>query len=111
MSAPLLLASSVGGQIVKFGAYAGYASIVGLGVLSLLYFAQAREVKRLREWAGRAPERAAELEARAVAVAEEKLARGAPPPAPAAAPAAAPVPAAAVAGNGASAPVAAPAPA
>ena len=36
----------------------------GLAVLSLLYFAQAREVKRLREWAGRAPERAAELQQR-----------------------------------------------
>ena len=42
------------------------AAIVGLGVLSLLYFAQAREVKRLREWAGRAPERDAELQQRAV---------------------------------------------
>ena len=43
--------------------YAGFAAIVGLGVLSLLYFAQAREVKRLREWAGRAPERDADLAA------------------------------------------------
>ena len=39
----------------------GYASIIGLGVMALLYFTQAREVKRLREWAGREPERAAEL--------------------------------------------------
>src|SRR6476660_5115206 len=38
--------------------------MIGLGVLALLYFAQAREVKRLREWAGRAPERAAEVEQR-----------------------------------------------
>jgi len=46
------------------GAYAGIAAIVGLAVLSLLYFTQAREVKRLREWASRAPERDAELAAR-----------------------------------------------
>ncbi len=62
-----LAAISVTDQIEKYGAYAGLAAIVGLGVLSLLYFAQAREVKRLREWAGRAPERAAELEARVAA--------------------------------------------
>src|SRR5918997_2462546 len=59
-----LAAISVSEQIEKYGAYAGLASVVGLGVLSLLYFAQAREVRRLREWAGRAPERAAELEQR-----------------------------------------------
>ena len=29
----------------------------GLAVMSALYFSQARDVKRLREWAGRAPER------------------------------------------------------
>ena len=62
-----IAAISVSEQIEKYGAYAGLAAIVGLAVLSLLYFAQAREVKRLREWAGRAPERAAELEARVAA--------------------------------------------
>src|SRR5215218_3778251 len=46
--------------IEQIGAYAGLASIIGLAVLSALYFSQARDVKRLREWAGRAPERAAE---------------------------------------------------
>jgi hypothetical protein len=46
-------------EIVQdIGAYAGLASVVGLAVLSVLYFSQARDVKRLREWAGRAPERA-----------------------------------------------------
>jgi hypothetical protein len=68
-----LLAISVGDQIVKFGAYAGYASIVGLGVLSLLYFAQAREVKRLREWAGRAPERDAEVAQRVQTDAQRRV--------------------------------------
>src|SRR5688500_20261234 len=46
--------------IEQIGAYAGLASIVGLAILSALYFSQARDVKRLREWAGRAPERSAE---------------------------------------------------
>src|SRR5688500_2024888 len=44
--------------VQDIGAYAGLASVVGLAVLSALYFSQARDVKRLREWAGRAPERA-----------------------------------------------------
>src|ERR687891_1705299 len=87
----LAAALSLQDKAQQYGSYAGIAAVFGLGVLSLLYFAQAREVKRLREWAGRAPERAAELEARAVAAAEEKLA------APAAAPVATPVPAAATA--------------
>jgi LytR cell envelope-related transcriptional attenuator len=37
--------------IDKYGAYAGFAAIPGLAVMALLYFAQAREVKRLRQWA------------------------------------------------------------
>lgn len=49
-------------EIVQdIGAYAGLASVLGLAVLSVLYFSQARDVKRLREWAGRAPERATDL--------------------------------------------------
>jgi hypothetical protein len=43
--------------VQEVGAAAGVAAVVGLGVLSALYFSQARDVKRLREWAGRAPER------------------------------------------------------
>ena len=74
-----IAAISVSDQIEKYGAYAGLAAIVGLAVLSLLYFAQAREVKRLREWAGRAPERAAELEARVAADASRKTTVGAAP--------------------------------
>ena len=46
--------------IQEIGSYAGLAAIPGLAVLSALYFSQARDVRRLREWAGRAPERAAE---------------------------------------------------
>src|SRR5690554_2858439 len=43
--------------IQEIGSYAGIAAILGLAVLSALYFSQARDVRRLREWAGRAPER------------------------------------------------------
>src|SRR3954467_5386133 len=57
--------------IEKGGAYVGIAAFFGLAVLTVLYFAQARELKRLREWAGRAPERAQELEQRVMAQAEQ----------------------------------------
>jgi hypothetical protein len=76
-----LAAFSLQDKIEHYGAYAGIAAVFGLGVLSLLYFAQAREVKRLREWAGRAPERAAELEARVTADAQRRV-TPAPPVAP-----------------------------
>ena len=36
------------------------AAFLGLAVLALLYFSQARDVRRLRDWAGRAPERTLE---------------------------------------------------
>jgi hypothetical protein len=68
-----ILALSVSDKIDQYGAYAGFASVLGLAVLSLLYFAQAREVKRLREWAGRSPERAAEQQERAVAAAQQRV--------------------------------------
>jgi hypothetical protein len=68
-----LIAVALSDTIQKLGSYAGLASVVGLGVLSLLYFSQAREVKRLREWAGRAPERAVELEQRVQADAQRRV--------------------------------------
>ncbi len=68
-----LAAVALGDQIERFGSYFGYAAVIGLGVLSLLYFAQAREVKRLREWAGRAPERDAELAQRVQADAQRRV--------------------------------------
>ena len=46
--------------IKEIGAIAGIGAFVGLSVLTMLYFSQARDVRRLREWAGRAPEREAE---------------------------------------------------
>jgi hypothetical protein len=50
--------------VERVGAFVGFGALLGLGILSLLYFSQARDVRRLREWAGRAPDRAAEAEAR-----------------------------------------------
>jgi LytR cell envelope-related transcriptional attenuator len=57
--------------IQDVGAYAGFAAVVGLAVLAALYFSQARDLRRLREWAGRAPERAAEQAAAQVATPEQ----------------------------------------
>ncbi|MEJ7824132.1 MAG: LytR C-terminal domain-containing protein [Solirubrobacteraceae bacterium] len=80
----LLAAISLGDTIEQVGSYFGFAAIVGLGVLSLLYFAQAREVKRLREWAGRAPERDAELAQRVQTDAQKRVVAQPVPPAAAA---------------------------
>jgi hypothetical protein len=42
----------------EIGAAAGLADVAGFALLSVLHVSQAREVRRLREWAGEAPERA-----------------------------------------------------
>ena len=52
-----------------------FAALLGIAILSLLVFSQAREIKRLREWAGRAPERASELEQRVSAEAAARIQR------------------------------------
>ena len=69
--------------IEQIGAFLGLAAFIGLAVLVLLYFQQARDVRRLREWAGRAPERAEDAARDAAAdaskeagVAPEEPARG-----------------------------------
>jgi hypothetical protein len=54
--------------VERVGAYVGLAAFLGLAVLALLYFSQARDVRRLREWAGRAPERALEQAERSTEV-------------------------------------------
>lgn len=66
MSTPLAASvlSKVGDLIDRFGAYAGFAAVIGLALLTLLYIAQARELKRLREWAGQMPERVGDLQGR-----------------------------------------------
>jgi hypothetical protein len=55
--------------VERVGAYVGMAAFLGLAILALLYFSQARDVRRLRDWAGRAPERALEQGDRATEVA------------------------------------------
>jgi hypothetical protein len=47
------LALSVSAEVKSLGEYAGFAAIIGLALLAALYFAQARELKRLSEWAAR----------------------------------------------------------
>src|SRR5689334_15872214 len=120
----LIIALSTSGFIEKYGAYAGLAAIPGLAVLALLYFAQAREVRRLRDWAGRAPERDLERSTSGVHVAPTgardpvSVVRRQPPPAaarsgarpsPGATGAAAGVAAGAAAGAAAGSPASAPA--
>src|SRR5262245_27390504 len=58
--------------IKEIGAYLGLAAFLALAVLVLLYFQQARDVRRRREWAGRAPERAAAAVEEATAAAAEE---------------------------------------
>jgi len=87
---PTILALAGQDLIERFGAYAGIAAIPGLAILSLLYFAQAREVQRLRDWAGREPERDAELQERAALATRYNVAPQARPASPPARPAAAP---------------------
>jgi hypothetical protein len=57
-------ALSVHHFISSVGADAGFASIIGLAVLVLLYFAQARETASLRDQAELAAQRVAQLESR-----------------------------------------------
>jgi hypothetical protein len=73
------LAFSISNSLTQAGAIAAFVALVGIAVLSLLVFAQARELKRLREWAGRAPERSAELEQRVAADAAARAQRPAQP--------------------------------
>jgi LytR cell envelope-related transcriptional attenuator len=58
--------------IEQVGAFLGLVAFLALAVLVLLYFQQARDVRRLREWAGRAPERAAAAAEEAAAKAAEE---------------------------------------
>jgi hypothetical protein len=48
----------------EIGALLGFAAFIGLAVLIFLTFQQARHLRRLRDWAGRAPERAAAIASR-----------------------------------------------
>lgn len=56
------------------GAIAGLAAFLGVAVLAILYFVQGRDVRRLREWAGGAPERDADVVAASSEIAAERAA-------------------------------------
>jgi hypothetical protein len=58
--------------IKEIGAYAGLVAFLGLALLALLSFAQGRDIRRLREWAGSAPERDAERKDSTSAAAAER---------------------------------------
>ena len=58
--------------IEDIGPILGIVAFLGFAILALLIVLQAREVRRLREWAGRAPERAVEADEASVAASEEK---------------------------------------
>jgi hypothetical protein len=56
----------------QIGAFAGLAAFIGLALLAMLAFSQARDIRRLREWAGSAPERDAERKDSTSAVAARR---------------------------------------
>jgi len=58
--------------IKEIGAFAGLVAFLGLAVLALLSFAQGRDIRRLREWAGSAPERDTERKETTSAAAAER---------------------------------------
>jgi hypothetical protein len=72
--ANLPLALSVHHFVSSVGADAGFAAIIGLAILVLLYFAQARETANLREQAYEAGQRVAQLEARLTSLARQQAA-------------------------------------
>ena len=73
LPAPSLPALSLSSTFTELGALLSFVALFGIALLALLAFSQAREIRRLREWAGRAPERAAELEQRVSASAASRV--------------------------------------
>ena len=59
-------------MIEQIGAFAGLAAFLGLAVLALLSFAHGRDIRRLRDWAGSAPEREAERKESTSAIAAQR---------------------------------------
>lgn len=62
--------------IESIGPVLGIVAFVGLAALAFLLFQQARDLRRLREWAGRAPERAQEAAEAVQAAAEASRGEG-----------------------------------
>ncbi len=58
--------------IKEIGAFAGLVAFLGLALLALLSFTQGRDIRRLREWAGSAPERDSERKETTSAAAAER---------------------------------------
>lgn len=58
--------------IKEIGAFAGLVAFLGLAVIALLAFSQGRDIRRLREWAGSAPERDTERKESTSAVAAQR---------------------------------------
>jgi hypothetical protein len=56
----------------QIGAFAGLAAFLGLAVLALLSFTQGRDIRRLREWAGSAPERDADRKEQTSSIAAQR---------------------------------------
>ena len=59
-------------MIEQIGAFAGLAAFLGLAVLALLSFAHGRDIRRLRDWAGSAPEREADRKESTSAIAAQR---------------------------------------
>lgn len=59
-------------MIEQIGAFAGLASFLGLAVLALLSFTHGRDIRRLRDWAGSAPERDSERKEATSAIAAQR---------------------------------------
>jgi len=58
--------------IEQIGAFAGLAAFLGLAVLALLSFTHGRDSRRLRDWAGSAPERDAERKEQTSTIAAQR---------------------------------------
>lgn len=59
-------------MIEQIGAFAGFAAFLGLAVLALLSFTHGRDIRRLRDWAGSAPERDAERKEQTSTIAAQR---------------------------------------
>ena len=59
-------------MLEQIGAFAGLAAFLGLAVLALLSFTHGRDIRRLREWAGSAPERDAERKEQTSTIAAQR---------------------------------------
>lgn len=58
--------------VERIGSFAGLASFLGLAIYALLLFAHGRDIRRLRDWAGSAPEREAERMAQTQTIAAQR---------------------------------------